>query len=89
MARALVTSVVVFVAGEAVGFGFGDAVVFGDAVAFGEAVVFGEADGLGLGAGDFLVAAFAKGAQQAKATVQAVMRWSLFFIGWGGCWVRF
>jgi hypothetical protein len=77
MARAFVTSVVVFAAGELVVAGVGEALVFGEA----------EALGLGEGEGDFLVAAFAaKGAQPTRATVQAVMRWNLFFIGWGGCW---
>jgi hypothetical protein len=78
IARALAESVVVWAAGVAVGlalgFGFGDTLVFGDA----------EALGLGDGEGDFFVAAFATGAQQAKATVQAVIRWILFFIV-GGC----
>jgi hypothetical protein len=60
--------------GLALGFGFGDTLVFGDA----------EALGPGVGDGDFFVAASTTGAQQAKATVQAVIKRRLFFIV-GGC----
>ena len=65
-------SVVVFAAGELEVLGLGEALVLGDA----------EAMGLGVGDADFFVAPFAaNGRQQARAAVQAVMRWSLFFIG--------
>ena len=73
MARALAASVVVLAAGEVVGFGFG------------VAEAFGEADARGAGEGDFFVAAeAARGAEHAMAAMQAVMKGSLFFIGWGG-----
>lgn len=73
MARAFVASVVVFAAGEEVG------VVFGAAVAFGDA----DALALGAGEGDFFVAAeVATGMEHARAAMQAVIRLSLFFIGW-------
>jgi hypothetical protein len=72
MARAFVTSVVVFAAGVGVAFAFGAAVAFGDA----------DALGAGVGDADFFVAAeAATGAQQASAARQAVIRLSLFFIG--------
>jgi hypothetical protein len=75
MARAFAESVVVCAAGEGVAF------VFGAAVAFGEA----DALGVGVGEADFFVAAeAATGAQQASAAMQAVIRLSLFFIGWIG-----
>ena len=65
-------SVVVFVAGELVVLGVGDALVFGDA----------EAIGLGVGDADFLVAPFAANdRQQARAAMPAVTTWRLVFIG--------
>ena len=80
MARALAASVVVFAAGEGV------ALVFGAAVAFGDA----DALALGAGEGDFFVAAeAAKGAQHATAAMQAVIRLSLFFMGWFVSGIRF
>jgi hypothetical protein len=67
----LLGSFVVLAAGELVVLGAGVAFVFGDA----------EAIGLGLGDGDFLVAAVtAPGAKQARATMQAVMVCNLFFM---------
>ena len=69
----MVESVVVL-AGELVVLAAGELVV----LAAGEA----EAFGLGVGDADFLLAPFAaKGRQQAKAAVHAVMKRSLFFIG--------
>jgi hypothetical protein len=80
MARALAASVVVFAAGEGV------ALVFGAAVAFGDA----DALALGAGEGDFFVAAeAARGTQHATAAMQAVIRLSLFFIGWFVSGIRF
>jgi hypothetical protein len=72
MARALVESVVVFAAGDAAGFVFGA----GDIAVFGA----GEACALGEGEGELLGAADAMGAQQATATIHAVMRRDLFFM---------
>jgi hypothetical protein len=73
MARALAASVVVLAAGEGIGFGFGVAEAFGEA----------DALALGAGEGDFFVAAeAARGAEHAMAAMQAVMKVSLFFIGW-------
>jgi hypothetical protein len=75
MARAFATSVVVFVAGELVVLGVGEAFVFGEAEAIGLGL------GLGVGDADFLVAPLAaNGTQQAKAAVHAMTRSNLFFI---------
>jgi hypothetical protein len=73
---------VVLAAGEEAG------LVFGAAVAFGEAAA--DAVGAGDGEGDFFVAAeAATGAQHAMAAIQAVIRLSLFFIGWVVSGIRF